>query len=67
MPWLCQTLSDGLRGRPLSIVEKLDGKTPPKCIDLAAHVIEKRDIDKPDIKQLLFPDVKKYAEAQALP
>lgn len=43
-----------------TLVDKLHGKTPPKRIDLSAHVIVKADLDKPDIKLLLNPDVKKY-------
>jgi len=43
-----------------TLVNKLHGKTPPKRIDLSAHVITKGDLDKPEIKALLNPDVKKY-------
>jgi ribose transport system substrate-binding protein len=43
-----------------TLVEKLQGTTPPKRIDLSAHVIVKSDLDKPDVKVLLNPDVKKY-------
>ncbi|HLJ45668.1 MAG TPA: substrate-binding domain-containing protein [Bryobacteraceae bacterium] len=43
-----------------TLVNKLNGKTPPKRIDLAPHVVHKDDLDKPEIKQLLAPDVKKY-------
>ena len=43
-----------------TLVDKLHGKTPPKRIDLSAHVITKADLDKPEIKALLNPDVKKY-------
>ena len=43
-----------------TLVDKLHGKTPPKRIDLSAHVIVKSDLDKPAIKLLLNPDVKKY-------
>ena len=37
-----------------SLVDKLHGKTPPKRMDLPAHVIEKQDLDKPEVKELLF-------------
>ena len=40
--------------------DKLNGKTPEKRIDLAAAVIRKADLDKPEIKELLIPDVKKH-------
>ncbi len=43
-----------------SVVDMLDGKTPPKRIDLQAVVITKADLDKPDIQALLNPDLKKY-------
>jgi ribose transport system substrate-binding protein len=42
-----------------TLVEKLRGKNPPKTIDLSATVVTRADLDKPDIKALLFPDVKK--------
>jgi len=43
-----------------TLVDKLNGKTPPKRIDLSARVITKSDLDKPDVQALLNPDVKKY-------
>ena len=43
-----------------AVTEKLDGKTPEKKIDLSAQVITKADLDKPEIKQLLHPDLAKY-------
>lgn len=43
-----------------SLVDRLGGKTPPKVMDLSARVITKADLDKPDIKALLYPDIKKY-------
>jgi hypothetical protein len=33
---------------------------PPKRIDLSARVISKPDLDNPDVKTLLFPDLDKY-------
>lgn len=38
-----------------TLVDKLQGKTPPKRVDLAARVIRKEDLNKPEIKQLLSP------------
>lgn len=43
-----------------TLVDKLNGKTPAKSIDLAARVLRKDDLDKPDVKELLAPDIKKY-------
>ncbi len=43
-----------------TLVDNLHGVTPPKVIDLSATVVTKADLDKPEIKALLFPDVKKY-------
>jgi ribose transport system substrate-binding protein len=43
-----------------SLVDKLNGATPPKRIDLPARVVHKADLDKPDVHDLLYPDVKKY-------
>ncbi len=43
-----------------TLVEKLNGKTPPKTIDLSAKVVTRADLERPEIKALLFPDVKKY-------
>ena len=43
-----------------TLVDKLHGTTPPKQVDLVAHVIHKADLNKPEIHELLYPDVKKY-------
>jgi len=43
-----------------TLVDKVNGKTPPKRIDLNAVVIVRPDLEKPEIKALLFPDLKKY-------
>ncbi|MGD1069495.1 MAG: substrate-binding domain-containing protein [Bryobacteraceae bacterium] len=40
-----------------AVTEKLDGKSPEKKIDLSATVITKSDLDKPEIKKLLHPDM----------
>jgi ribose transport system substrate-binding protein len=40
--------------------DKLNGKTPDKKIDLSAAVITKADLDKPEVKLLLHPDLEKY-------
>ena len=41
-----------------TLVDKLHGKNPPKTIDLSARVVTRADLDKPDVKALLFPDIK---------
>jgi ribose transport system substrate-binding protein len=43
-----------------TLVDKLHGTDPPKVMDLSARVVTKADLEKPDIKTLLFPDVRKY-------
>ncbi len=43
-----------------TLVDKLNGHAPPRQMDLNARVLVKADLDKPEIKQLLFPDVRKY-------
>ena len=41
-------------------VDHLHGITPPKRIDLSARIITKPDLDLPDVKELLFPNLDKY-------
>ena len=43
-----------------TIVDKWNGNTPPKRIDLSARIVTKADLEKPEIKELLHPDVEKY-------
>lgn len=43
-----------------AVTDKLNGKTPEKKVDLAAVVITKADLDKPEIQALLHPDLEKY-------
>jgi len=45
-----------------TIVDKLNGQTPPKRIDLSAHVITKADLSKTEVQQLLFPNLRKNAK-----
>jgi ribose transport system substrate-binding protein len=45
-----------------TLVDKLNGKNPPKRIDLAARVVTKDQLDTPEVKELLQPDVKKYLQ-----
>jgi ribose transport system substrate-binding protein len=39
-----------------SLSEKLNGRSPSKRLDLPARVIMKADLEKPDVKALLFPE-----------
>ena len=41
-------------------IDHIRGINVPKRIDLSARVITKPDLDKPDVKELLFPDLDKY-------
>lgn len=43
-----------------TLVDKLNGVASPKQIDLPARLVKKEDLDKPDVRELLYPDVKKY-------
>ena len=43
-----------------TLVDKLHGETPPKRVDLSAHLIRREDLDKPDVKKLLSPELDKY-------
>ncbi|MBV8819947.1 MAG: substrate-binding domain-containing protein, partial [Acidobacteriaceae bacterium] len=36
-----------------SLADKLDGKIPPKHVELPVHVIAKADLDRPDVRTLL--------------
>jgi ribose transport system substrate-binding protein len=42
-----------------TLVDKFNGKTPPKRIDVPAYIVRKDDLDKPDVKQLLNPALRK--------
>jgi hypothetical protein len=41
-----------------TLVDKLNGRSSPKRIDLTARVITAADLDKPEIKALLSPDLR---------
>ncbi|MCL5744002.1 MAG: substrate-binding domain-containing protein [Acidobacteria bacterium] len=43
-----------------TLVDKRNGKTPPRQIDLHARVVTKADLNLPDVKLLLFRDLGKY-------
>jgi len=42
-----------------TIAGKLNGQTPPKRIDLNARLITRPDLDQPEVRKLLFPDLRK--------
>ena len=42
-----------------TIAGKLNGKTPPKRMDLNARLITRPDLDQPEVRKLLFPDLRK--------
>lgn len=39
-----------------SLVSKLNGQTPPRRLDLPARAIQRADLNKPDVRALLFPE-----------
>ena len=43
-----------------TVVAKLRGETPAKKIDLPARLLTAADLDKPEVRQLLNPDLDKY-------
>ncbi|MEZ5403594.1 MAG: substrate-binding domain-containing protein [Bryobacteraceae bacterium] len=45
-----------------TIADKLAGKTPPKRQDLQGILVTKENVEKPEIIELIKPDLKKYLE-----
>lgn len=43
-----------------TLVDKLNGHAPPRQIDLSARVVTKADLDLPEIRKLMFPDIRQY-------
>jgi len=41
-----------------TLVDKMEGKTPPKRMDLHARIVHAGDLDQPDVRRLLSPEVK---------
>ena len=39
---------------------KLRGETPVAQLDSGATLVKKEDLEKPDIKELLFPDIQQH-------
>ncbi len=44
----------------MTLTQELAGKHPPRKVDLSARVITKDELERPDVKAMLFPDLKKY-------
>ncbi|MBI3680664.1 MAG: substrate-binding domain-containing protein [Acidobacteria bacterium] len=42
----------------------LEGQKPPEHVDSGVALIKPEDLEKPDVKELLFPDIRKYLSAQ---
>ncbi len=45
-----------------TIVDKLNGQTPPKRIDLSARVVTRADLEKTEVQRLLHPDLKRWVK-----
>ena len=43
-----------------TLVEKLNGRTPPKRLDCAATVVTRAELEQPEIQRLLRPPLEKY-------
>ena len=43
-----------------SLVSKLEGRTPPRRVDMEPRVIVKADLESPEVIRLLQPDIAKY-------
>lgn len=44
---------------------KRQGQTPPELVDTGVKLIKKEDLNKPEVKALLFPDLKPYLGSTA--
>jgi ribose transport system substrate-binding protein len=42
------------------MVDYLNGKSVPKRVDTGAYLVTKADMDQPDVKEILYPPLKKY-------
>ncbi len=47
-----------------SIGLKLSGQVPPRNVDSGAALIRREDLEREEIRQLLFPDIQKYLKPQ---
>jgi ribose transport system substrate-binding protein len=43
-----------------SLVSKMEGRTPPRRVDLEPRVVTKGNLDNPEVIRLLKPDIAKY-------
>ena len=44
---------------------KLSGQVPPRTLDSGVTLVKREDLEKPEIKELLFPDIQRYLRAPA--
>ena len=47
-----------------AIGQKLKGETPQATVDSGATLVKLADLEKPEVKELLFPDLSKYLKVQ---
>jgi ribose transport system substrate-binding protein len=43
-----------------TVVDSIRGEKPPKKQDLPARVVRTADLEDPEVKELLFPDLSRY-------
>ncbi|MBS1826391.1 MAG: substrate-binding domain-containing protein [Acidobacteria bacterium] len=43
----------------------LKGEKPPETVDSGATLVKPEDLEKPEMKELLFPDIQKYLKGQS--
>jgi ribose transport system substrate-binding protein len=44
----------------LAVVKHLRGESAPEYVDSGVRLVRRDDLDKPEVKALLFPDIQKY-------
>lgn len=47
-----------------AIGQKISGQAPVALIDSGATLVKREDLEKPEVKELLFPDLSKYIKVQ---
>ncbi len=45
-----------------AVARLLNGENPPRRVDLSARVIRRADLENPDVRAMLFPDLKRYLD-----
>jgi ribose transport system substrate-binding protein len=48
----------------LAVVQRLRGEAAPRHIDSGVRLVLREDLDKPEVKALLFPDIQRYLQQQ---